>query len=121
MPRTNIQARELRNNPTDAERRLWYALRNRQLHGFKFTRQYSIGNFIADFCCRERLLIIEVDGGGHALQQEYDCARSQYLVERGYVVLRFWNNDVLRNLNGVLEKISEVLVGSPGKNEPPTL
>src|SRR4051794_26651842 len=88
--------RRLRGQQTDAERKLWFALRDRRLSGFKFVRQEAIGPFIADFVCRERNLIIEVDGGQHS-ENAKDKGRDGYLREKGYRVLRFWNNDVLIN------------------------
>src|SRR6266849_6425059 len=106
--KTNI-SRRLRRNATIAEQRLWNRVRSRALCGMKFVRQEPIGPFIVDLVCREQRLIIEVDGGQHATQRG-DAARDQWLSERGYRVLRFWNNDVLRNTNGVLEVIAAELV-----------
>jgi len=104
--------RNLRVNATDAENALWYALRNRQLAGHKFVRQFSVGPYIVDFVCRENALIIEVDGGQHD-----DCAkdeaRTTFLNREGYAVLRFWNNEVLTNREGVLFAIHSVLQGHP--------
>ena len=80
---------------TDAEKLLWQFLRDRQLGGYKFRRQHHIGPFIVDFVCLKKKLIIEVDGGQHGKQLESDANRSDYLKERGYRVLRFWNNEVL--------------------------
>ena len=99
------RARRLRRSSTDAEIRLWSRLRSRALNGHKFVRQEPIGPFIVDLVCREQRLIIEVDGGQHATQRS-DAARDQWLSEHRYRVLRFWNNDVLRNTNGVLEVIA---------------
>ncbi|MBI4310099.1 MAG: endonuclease domain-containing protein, partial [Candidatus Omnitrophica bacterium] len=101
------KARELRNNLTEAEKHLWYALRLKNL-GLKFRRQAVIGQFIVDFICFEKRLIIEVDGGQHT-DNEKDKIRDEWLKERGYKVLRFWNNDVLSNRDGVLERIIESL------------
>jgi very-short-patch-repair endonuclease len=100
--------RKLRNTQTDAERKLWFELRDRRLGGFKFVRQEAIGPFIVDFICRERKLIIEVDGGQHA-ESAKDAARDADLTREGYRVMRFWNNDVLGNLEGVLETILAAL------------
>lgn len=100
--------RKLRGTQTDAERKLWFALRDRRLGGFKFVRQEAIGPHIADFICRERRLIIEVDGGQHA-ESEKDAARDAYLTREGYRVMRFWNNDVLGNREGVLLTILDAL------------
>src|ERR1044072_915292 len=100
--------RKLRSNQTDAERKLWLALRDRRLGGFKFVRQEAIGPFIVDFVCRERTLVIEVDGGQHA-DNARDARRDAYLAGEGYRVLRFWNNDVLANRDGVLLTILDAL------------
>jgi very-short-patch-repair endonuclease len=101
-------ARRLRRDPTDAERILWKQLRSRALDGHKFVRQQPIGRFIADFACREKRLIIEVDGGQHA-DNERDKARDRWLLEHNYRVLRFWNNEIICNLYGVLEAIADAL------------
>lgn len=102
---TLTTARRLRADPTNAEKKLWYAVRNRQVCGLKFVRQEPISRYICDFVCREKLVVIEVDGGQHA-ESKRDEVRDQYLAERGYRVLRYWNNDVLSNLQGVLEHIA---------------
>jgi very-short-patch-repair endonuclease len=102
------RARRLRRDSTDAERRLWYRLRARSVSGFKFVRQEPIGPYVADFICRECRLIVEVDGGQHADSQR-DLVRDQWLAERGYRVLRFWNNEVMANIEGVLESIAAAL------------
>jgi very-short-patch-repair endonuclease len=107
IEKTNI-SRRLRRNATIAEQRLWYRLRSRSLYGMKFVRQEPIGPYIADFVCREKRLIIEVDGGQHA-ENERDVVRDQWLCGHGYRVLRFWNNDVIENLEGVLETIASTL------------
>jgi len=93
---------------TDAERRLWSRLRDRRLRDLKFVRQLPIGPFIADFACRDHDLVIEVDGGQHA-NSARDLDRTKILNEHGFHVLRFWNNDVLSNLDGVLQVIVEYL------------
>ena len=109
-PRTVIKrARELRKNPSEAERRLWAHLRYRQLNGHRFRRQHPIGRYIADFACFERRLIIEVDGGQHAVQQGYDSNRSDWLEAQGYKVLRFWNNQVMEDIDSVPFVILQVL------------
>jgi very-short-patch-repair endonuclease len=97
-------ARRLRVDQTDAETVLWNRLRNRQIDGHKFVRQEPIGGYVCDFVCREKLLIIEVDGGQHS-ESAADEIRDRRLAEDGYRVLRFWNNDVLGNLEGVLMTI----------------
>lgn len=105
-------AKTLRTNMTDAERKLWSRLRNRQLLGFKFVRQLAIGPYIADFGCREADLLIELDGGQHA-ESERDTLRTQELARHGYAVIRFWNNDVLKNIDGVLTCLAEHLAKAP--------
>ena len=103
------KARLLRKNSTDAEKQLWQKLRNRQLNGFKFRRQAPIGTYIVDFSCSDLKLIVEVDGGQHAEQQRYDSARTEYLESLGFTVIRFWNNEVLTNIDGVLETLTLTL------------
>ncbi|MEQ1935984.1 MAG: DUF559 domain-containing protein [Fimbriimonadaceae bacterium] len=100
-------ARSLRKNDTEAERKLWEAIRDRRLGGFKFVRQLSIGPYIADFACRERKLIVELDGATHGTGAEvsYDERRSAYLGEQGYRILRFWNDDVYAGLPDVCDAI----------------
>jgi very-short-patch-repair endonuclease len=99
---------------TDAERRLWYRLRAHRFDGHKFKRQIPVGPYVVDFACLGRKLIVEVDGGQHADNQD-DVMRDQYLRTQGFRVLRFWNNDVLKNTDGVLEVIlSELDAPSPG-------
>jgi very-short-patch-repair endonuclease len=101
-------SRKLRANQTDADTKLWNRIRNRQISGFKFVRQEPIGRFICDFVCREQGIVVEVDGGHH-LDSKSDELRDLYLAERGYRVMRFWNNDVLSNIDGVLIVIDEAL------------
>jgi very-short-patch-repair endonuclease len=103
-----IRARQLRVRMTDAETKLWFALRDRRFSGVKFRRQVSVRPFIADFVCFEVRAVIEVDGGQHA-ESKSDRIRDRWFAENGYVVLRFWNNDVLKNLDGVLTSLSETL------------
>ena len=98
-------AKRLRRNQTDAERVLWLRLRNRRLNGLKFKRQVPVDRFIVDFCCPEARLIVELDGGQHATRLAEDMGRTRILEAMGYLVLRFWNNDVLQNTDGVLEEI----------------
>jgi Uncharacterized protein conserved in bacteria len=105
------RARKLRENQTYVEGKLWSQLRSRQLTGVKFRRQHPIGPFIVDFCCVERALIVELDGGQHAKRNAADERRTRFLERLGYRVLRFWDNDVLVNPVGVLERISEALEG----------
>ena len=96
-------AATLRRNMTDAERTLWFELRGRRLAGYKFKRQWTIEPYVADFCCIERRLVVEVDGGQH--DNIADCVRTTVLRSLGYRVIRFWNHDVLSNLDGVLGAI----------------
>ncbi|HBD07993.1 MAG TPA: DNA (cytosine-5-)-methyltransferase [Syntrophobacteraceae bacterium] len=103
------KARDLRRNQTDAEELVWYHLRGRRLAGFKFRRQYPIGPFIVDFVCHEGRLIVELDGGQHSSQVEEDSTRTKYLESRGYRVVRFWNHQVLGELDLVLAVIHEIL------------
>ncbi len=103
------RARTLRGNPTDAEQKLWSALRRQQIDGNRFRRQHPIGGFVVDFVCLAEKLIIEVDGGQHAQNVEADSERTAWLEARGYRVLRFWNNDVLGNIDGVLQVIQSTL------------
>jgi len=103
----------LRVNQTDAERRLWSHLRNRGLEGHKFRRQFTVGPFIADFVCAEDMLIVELDGGQHSERISEDARRTVFLESLGYRVLRFWNNDVLLNTDGVLEAILSALGAAP--------
>ena len=103
-------ARRLRVNQTDAETVLWNRIRNRQIDGDKFVRQKPINGYICDFVCREKLLVIEVDGGQHS-ESATDAIRDRRLSEEGYRVIRFWNNDVLGNIEGVLLTIQSALRG----------
>ncbi|MDJ0611122.1 MAG: endonuclease domain-containing protein [Kiloniellales bacterium] len=108
MTRTE-QARALRPTSTPAERHLWKALRNRQISGQKFKRQFRLGPYIADFVCLERSLVVELDGGHHSETEEYDQQRTEELNRLGFRVLRFWNNEVLQNLDGVVRAIEAAL------------
>ncbi|MDZ7711869.1 MAG: endonuclease domain-containing protein [Rhodovibrio sp.] len=105
----NRRAKGLRQQTTDAEARLWYVLRRKHMLGFKFRRQHPIGRYVADFACPEARLVIEVDGGQHAEQVARDAARTRELEAHGYTVLRFWNNEVLANFDGVQEVIRAAL------------
>ena len=99
-------ARGLRRDQTDAERTLWLRLRDRRLNGLKFRRQTPIKSYVVDFCCESARLIVELDGGQHAERSEEDAKRTADLEAYGFLVLRFWNNDVLSNLDGVLATIA---------------
>jgi len=100
-------AKTLRRNSTDTEAFLWKRLRARQVEGIKFRRQQPIENFIVDFVSFEKRMIIELDGGQHARDRHKDILRDRFLAENGFRVLRFWNNEVLENIDGVLEVIRE--------------
>ena len=106
-------AKTLRTNQTDAEQRLWHHLRAHRFMDLKFKRQKPLGRYIVDFVCVERRLIIEIDGGQHAEQVEYDQHRDAWLRNQGYTVLRFWNNEVLQQLEGVLEQVRLTITLSP--------
>jgi very-short-patch-repair endonuclease len=101
-------AKQLRQHQTDAEQRLWYHLRAKRFLGLKFKRQKPIGPYIVDFVCFDPALIIEVDGGQHMEQVEYDQRRDDFLRQRGFLVLRFWNNQVLTETAAVLDGIARV-------------
>ena len=107
---------------TDAERLLWKHLRLKQIEGFKFRRQQPINRYIVDFVCQEKMLIVEVDGGHHSEMdiERADAMRTKKLEECGYAVLRFWNNEVMGNIAGVLEVIRESLRGHPPLNPLPS-
>ncbi|NKB48270.1 MAG: DUF559 domain-containing protein [Alphaproteobacteria bacterium] len=99
------QARKLRRETTVAEAHLWKHLRNRNLAGLKFRRQHPIGRYIADFCCEEEKLVVELDGGQHAGDADRDEERTRYIEKFGYRVVRYWNSEVLSNIDGVLADI----------------
>jgi len=111
------RSRRLRRDATQAELKLWNRLRARAIDGCKFVRQEPIGPFIVDFVCRERRLVIEVDGGQHATDAR-DAVRDRWLRDQRYRVLRFWNNDVLGNIDGVLETIAMALQQPEDAQEP---
>ena len=118
-PEFLARVRQLRRNATDAESLLWQLLRNRQLDGWKFRRQHPIGPYILDFYCDEARLAVELDGSQHAepAQANYDIERTQALETGGIRVLRFWNNEVLKNTNAVLQEIWNVLNESLASTE----
>lgn len=103
------KAKALRNNMTEAEKRLWAELRRRRLLGCKFRRQQPIGPYIVDFACLSLRLIVELDGGQHAREMAHDKSRDRWLTEEGFTVLRFWNHEVFENIQGVLERIADEL------------
>jgi very-short-patch-repair endonuclease len=117
-PLTDV-ARKLRRNQTDAEKQLWYHFRDRRFLGYKFRRQTPRGRAVADFLCHEARIIVEVDGGQHASSSS-DVERTAFLNSAGYLVLRFWNNDVMSNMDGVLEEIARTLaLCREGRNPSP--
>ena len=105
----NEKARELRKNMTPQERKLWNILKNKQFYGYRFRRQFPIERYIVDFVCREKKIVIELDGGQHNQPNDiqYDVERTAFLNSEGYQVLRFWNNDIDKNLHGVYKKLQE--------------
>ena len=113
--------RQLRNSATDSERALWQRLKGRQLDGCKFRRQHPYGDFILDFVCLDRMLVVELDGSQHAETVECDTRRTRALEAAGFVVLRFWNNQVFGEIDGVLEVIHRHLVAraAPSPPSPP--
>ncbi len=123
MPRTDEtllkRARAMRSEMTQPERELWIALRAKRFGGVKFSRQMVIGPYIVDFVARSRMMVIELDGGTHASNEEYDARRTALLEQRGYDVIRFANGDVMRNLEGVLSAIEVALAASPLPNPLP--
>jgi very-short-patch-repair endonuclease len=113
MSQTRERARQLRKNPTDAERLLWRKLRFWQVGGLKFRRQQPLGRYIVDFICLEKRLIIEVDGGQYSEQVAYDVERDIWLRDQGFNLLRFWNHDALKNIDGVIEVVVKTLRNTP--------
>jgi very-short-patch-repair endonuclease len=109
-----IRARHLRRTTTDAEKKLWQQLRRFEINGSHFRRQVPIGPYIADFACMAARLIVEVDGSQHAedRKQRHDEARTRWLAKEGYRVLRVWNNDIMRNMSGVMETVYAAVYGS---------
>ena len=108
-PKLKSRARTLRQNATDPEKLLWRHLRDRQVKGYKFRRQHVIDHYIADFVCASEKLVVELDGGQHAERTAYDEHRTRFMESKGYRVARFWNNDVLRDVDSVLEVILRLL------------
>ena len=112
-PKNLHRAGELRKQTTPAERKLWLYLRVMREDGVRFRRQHAIGNYVVDFCSPRKKLIIELDGSQHLEQQEYDQERTRYLESQGYQVLRFWNNHVMNDTEGVLLAILHKLEEQP--------
>ncbi len=117
---TKTFARQLRSEMTDAQSYLWQRLRSRQIHGLKFRRQHPVGKFILDFACIEAKLIIEVDGAQHNEMQIQDNQRTAWLEAQGWKVLRFWNNEVLQNIEGVLVEVLNALALDKSDVTPPS-
>jgi very-short-patch-repair endonuclease len=117
-PRNTERARELRNQATPAEHRLWQYINRSQVSGFKFTRQMPIGPCYGDFACRQRKLIVELDGQSHDTRQDYDAARTEYMRAQGFVVVRFSNVDVFNNMEEVLIMIEQALMNRPAPTPP---
>jgi len=108
-PKTMHRAGKLRREPTPAKRKLWAYLRRNKLNGVSFRRQHAIGNYIVDFFSIKAKLIIELDGNQHLEQEEYDLERTNYLKSQGFKVIRFWNSDVMKDIQGVLRVIDVTL------------
>jgi len=114
------RARALRQNMTDAERSIWQVLRSSQMDGYRFRRQVPFGQYIADFVCHGAGLIIEIDGGQHDRSSPDEVKRTRFLEDQGYRILRFWNNEVLSNLEGVRAMIARDLQPHPHPDPPPS-
>ena len=108
-PRNTKRARDLRQQASPAERRLWQYLSSSQLDGHKFSRQIPVGPYFVDFICRNAKLVVELDGYSHDVRIEYDAARTRFIEAQGYRVVRFNNQDVIKNVEGVLTMIGQVL------------
>ena len=106
-------SRKLRRGQTDAEALLWFMLRNRQLVGAKFRRQYPIGPYVADLVSLEHRLVVEADGGQHCEQETRDLVRTHYMNQQGFRVVRFWNNQILQEIENVMEQIHLELQNGP--------
>ncbi len=104
-------AKQSRREMTEAETRMWLQLRAKRFQGIKFRKQKVIGNYIVDFASRDPMLVIEIDGDSHDQQQAYDTERTRYLEQQGYRVVRFNNSEVMKNLEGVLERLGEIVTG----------
>ncbi|GJL95731.1 MAG: endonuclease [Hyphococcus sp.] len=117
----NERAKHLRKNQTNAERLFWRAVKVKRLNGFKFRRQHPLGSYVVDFICLEKKLIIELDGSQHAMEGQsiHDAARTQWLETIGFTVIRYWNDDIYNNLNGVLDEVLEYLSAPSGHLPPP--
>jgi very-short-patch-repair endonuclease len=121
-PFAKVHARQLRTAMTDAERRLWQSLRLRQFDGYKFRRQHSMGHYVVDFVCVEAKLVVEVDGGQHSERQGYDATRTEWLRHKGFRVIRFWNHEVMNDIEAVKAVIWKALhEGSQPPSQPSPL
>ena len=119
LPSLRAKRRNLRKNSTPQEIILWSRLRNKHL-GVKFRRQHSFENYIADFYCPEKSLVVEIDGSQHLAQERYDDERTKFFESLGLRVERFWNNEINTNINGVVERITGMLAEKhPFSNSPP--
>jgi very-short-patch-repair endonuclease len=115
-----VRAQAMRTAPTEAEKKLWWHLRHRlAVKGTHFRRQVRLGRYIVDFVCHQTKVIVEVDGGQHAERVKPDSERTRFLEAEGYRVLRFWNNDVLGNIDGVLEVVQRAVTATPTPNPSP--
>ncbi len=120
VPVNRVRARAMRAAPTDAEKKLWWHLRYRlPVEGTHFRRQVRLGRYIVDFASYKKRLVIEIDGGQHAERSVADARRTRFLEAEGYRVLRYWNNDVLANVDGVLEDILHAITTTPTPNPSP--
>jgi very-short-patch-repair endonuclease len=120
QPKIITFAKRMRTEPTKAEAKLWWHLRHRlKVPGTHFRRQVRLGKFVADFASHKRKLVIEIDGGQHAESLDADAVRTKFLEGEGYRVLRFWNNEVMTNIDGVLEEIQKCLVTTPTPSPSP--
>jgi very-short-patch-repair endonuclease len=117
-PYATARARNLRARQTEAENRLWYFLRDRRFLGAKFRRQVPVGPYVADFLCKSAGLIVEADGGQHSERAAQDGARTRFLEAEGYRVLRFWNSEVMENVEGVMEVIAMAIRELPSPPAP---
>jgi very-short-patch-repair endonuclease len=108
-PKIFVHAKQLRRNQTEAEAKLWSLLRNHQLKNVGFRRQHAIGNYIVDFCAPRKKIIIELDGSQHLEQVAYDAERAAFLESKGYRIMRFWNNDVMKEIDAVIHAIELAL------------
>ncbi len=113
-PKTFTNSYNLRHNQTEAESRLWAVLRSHRVNDVHFRRQHAIGPYIVDFCAPQKKLVIELDGSQHLDQEDYDAERTAFLESKGYRVLRFWNNEVINNMDGIVITILEALSSKQG-------